>query len=99
MGLSIVAGILYLFLIKNRNKMEDTKVNYIFAFIWSAWTIIGLIGAIPLIPPPVNPDPLLSPTPENIFRVYILFVVLPQIIVLYLIVADLTLYHFRIKTG
>jgi hypothetical protein len=95
MGLSIVAGIFYLYLIKNRSKKGDTKVNYIFAVIWIAWTILGILGAIPLIPPLVNPDPLFSPSPETIFLVYIQFVVLPQIIVLYFIVGDLTLYHVR----
>ena len=95
MELSIVAGILYLYLIRNRIKTQEVKFNYIFALIWSAWTIVGVIIAITLIPQPPTSIPHPSPTPETVFRVYLSFVVFPQIIVLFLIVGDLTLYHVR----
>ena len=68
------------------------------AALWLLWTFYGVLAAIPLIPPPPNPDiDWPSPTPETVFRVHILSVVVPEVSVLILMVLDLALHHIRLN--
>jgi len=69
------------------------------AILWSLWTFYGVLAAIQFIPPPTTPlIPWPSPSPETIFQVHILFVVLPAISVLVVMVLDLASDHFNLNT-
>ena len=89
-ALALAAYICYFLMAKRRIKTGDSRICILMAVLWSLWTYCGVLAAIPLIPPPSPPIiPWPSPSPETIFRMHVLFVVLPAISVLVLIVLDL----------
>lgn len=97
-ALALVACIFYFLMAKRRIKTGDSRLCILMAVLWSLWTFYGVLAAIPLIPPPPNPDfRWFSPSPEAIFQVHILFVVLPGISVLVLMVLDLALHHIKLN--
>ena len=97
-ALALVACICYFLMAKRRIKTGDSRMCNLMAVLWLLWTFYGVLAAIPLIPPPPNPDiDWPSPTPETVFRVHILSVVVPEISVLILMVLDLALHHIRLN--
>ena len=95
-ALALVAYICYFLMAKRRIKTGDSRMCILMAVLWSLWTFYGVLAAIPLIPsPPTLGIPWPCPSPETIFQVHILFVVLPEISVLILMVLDLASDHIR----
>ena len=92
-------GGLYVWEAWKRQRSDNQRTCTSLAALWSMWTLVGLIYAHMLVPPPppVPGEPRIYPTPETMFSIAVYFVFLPALAVWTLMMLDLMLYVLKIR--
>lgn len=90
---AIIMGSIYYKEAMNRKTNDNPKKCYMILAVWVFVTCFVLVFVNGLTPQPLPPDLMVDPSPEVIFQTMVWFLAVPSVVLLYLMVIDISIYH------